>query len=67
VNIGEDFASSTAALDIETGTVPSAMVVAVLRTVRLPLWTMWLSPLLREIALCDGQRTGKPKSRTAPR
>jgi hypothetical protein len=65
VNIGEDFASPTTALDIETATVPCTMAGAVLRTVRLSLWAMWLVPLRREHALRDGQRTGKPEDRAA--
>ncbi len=67
VNTGEGFASSAAALNVEPPTVPHAMAGAVLRTVRLSLWAMWLVPLRREHALCDGQRTGKPEDRTANR
>lgn len=55
VNSDRNFASSTVALDIETAAVPYAMTMAVLRTVRLSLWAMWLIPLWGEVALRDRQ------------
>ncbi len=53
VNIGGDFASSGAALDIETATVPRAMIRAVLTVLRLSLWAVCPRPLCRQIPLGD--------------
>ncbi len=50
-NIGGDFPLSTAALDIETATMPCAMIVAGLTVLRLSLWAMGLGPLRDEISL----------------
>ena len=61
VNIGGGLPLPIAALDIEAAAVPDAMIVAVLCTVRLSLWAMWLSPLWRQIPLCDRQRSGQPE------
>lgn len=47
VKIGGNFASSTAALDIETATVPRTMIMAVLTVLRLPARTMCPCPLCR--------------------
>ena len=61
MNIGEDFASFSAALDIETGTVPRAMIMAVLTVLRLSLWTVGHCPLRYQIPLCDRQKSGQPE------
>jgi hypothetical protein len=61
LNIGGEFARPTAALDIETATVPRTMIVAVLSVLRLSLWTMRPRPLCRQAPLRDRQRSGQPK------
>lgn len=61
LNIGGKLARPTAALDIETATVPRTMIVAVLSVLRLSLWTMRPRPLCRQAPLRDRQRSGQPQ------
>lgn len=59
--IGRDVTLSTAALNIETATMPCAMVMAVVTVLCLPLRTVRRCPLRRRIPLCDRQRSGQPE------
>lgn len=52
-NIGGDFVSSTAALNIETATVPRTVIVTVLTVLRLSFRAVCPRPLCRQISLCD--------------
>jgi len=63
VNIGGEFAPSSTSLNIETTTVPRAMVVAVLTILSLPARAM--GPLCHQSLLRDIQRSGKPERHTA--
>ena len=61
VNIGGNWPLPTLALYIETATVPCAMIVALLTTLRLPARTMGRCPLRRQIPLCNRQRSSQPQ------
>lgn len=61
MNIRGEFSSSSATLDIETATVPDAMIVAMFTVLRLSLWTVGCHPLCRQILLSDRQRSAQPQ------
>ena len=61
VKIGGDFPLSTAALYIETTTMPRTMIVTLLTVLRLPARTVGRCPLRRQIPLCDRQGSGQPQ------
>lgn len=60
VNIGGNCPLPTAALYIETTTMPRTMIVTLLTVLRLTARTVGRCPLRRQIPLCDRQGTGQP-------
>ena len=61
LTVSRIFASSATTLDIETATVPDAMIVAMFTVLRLSLWTVGRHPLCRQILLSDRQRSAQPQ------
>jgi hypothetical protein len=61
LNVSSSFASSATTLNIETTTVPRAMIVTVLTVLCLPARTMGRCPLCCQISLSDRQKSGQPQ------